>query len=93
MQWSTTSCSIPLVAAAAWSLRRLVPGRWWRPLRVGLVVTGTLCLVATPVVAGFGRDPCNPSLFPRDYAAGLVTAVAIVWLAVAARLAALTRRG
>ena len=49
--------------------------------------------MAAPVVAGFGRDSGNPSLFPRDYAAGLVTAVAIVWLAVAARLAVLTRRG
>jgi hypothetical protein len=84
---------VPLVAVTAWGLRRLVPGRWWGPVRVGLVVTGTLCLVAAPVVAGFGQDPGNPSLLPRDYPAGLVTAVAVVWLAVAAWLAAVTRRG
>ena len=82
---------IPLVAAVAWGLRRLLPGRWWGPVRAGLVVTGTLCLVAVPFVAGLGRDPGNPSLLPRDYAAGLVAAVAAVWLA-AAGLAALTRR-
>jgi hypothetical protein len=84
---------IPLVAVAAWGLGRLVPGRWWGPVRAGLVVTGALCLVAAPFLAGFGRDPGNPSLLPRDYAAGLVTAVAVVWLAVAAWLAAVTRRG
>lgn len=83
---------VPLVALAAWGLRRLVPDRWWGPVRAGLVVSGTLCLAAYPFVAGFGRDPRNPSLLPRDYGLGLAGALAVVWLGVAAWLVAVTRR-
>jgi hypothetical protein len=78
---------VPLVAVAAWALRRAVPDRWWGPVRAGLVVSGVLCLVAWPLVAGFGRDPRNPSLFPRDYGTGLAVALAATWLAVAAVVA------
>ena len=79
---------VPLVAGAAWALRRAVPDRWWGPVRAGLVVSGVLCLVGWPLVAGYGRDPRNPSLFPRDYGTGLAGALVATWLAVAATLAA-----
>ena len=79
---------VPLVAVTAWAVRRAVPDRWWGPVRAGLVVSGVLSLVAWPVVAGFGRDPRNPSLFPRDYGTGLAVALAATWLAVAAILVA-----
>jgi hypothetical protein len=47
--------------------------------------------VGWPLVRGFGDDPANPSLFPRNYGAGLLAALAVVWLAVAAA-GLLTRR-
>jgi hypothetical protein len=75
---------LPAVLAAGWALRRATPARLWAPVRAGLMTTGLLCLVGWPLVQGFGRDATNPSLFPRDYGAGLARAVAVVWLAVAA---------
>ena len=39
---------IPLVAVAAWGLRRVVPPRWWGPVRAALVTAAVLALVAVP---------------------------------------------
>jgi hypothetical protein len=75
---------LPLVALSAWALRRITPAGWWPAVRAGAITTGVLALVAWPVVGGYGRDPRNPSLFPRDYGLGLAVTVALVWLAVAA---------
>ena len=75
---------IPLVALVAWALRRVTPARWWPAVRAGAVTTGVLALVAWPLVLGYGRDPGNPSLFPRNYGLGLAVTLAVVWLAVAA---------
>jgi hypothetical protein len=85
---------VPLVGLAGWAARRVTPRRAWPAVRAGLVVTGALLLVGYPVVRGDGRDPGNPSLLPRDYAAGLGAAIAVVWSAVAAALIlAALRRG
>jgi hypothetical protein len=40
---------IPLVAVAAWGLRRVVPARWWGPVRAALVTATVLALVAVPL--------------------------------------------
>lgn len=85
---------VPLIGLAGGAARRVTPHPAWRAVRVGLVVTGALLLVGYPIVRGDGRDPGNPSLLPRDYAAGLAAAIAVVWLAVAAGLTvAALRRG
>lgn len=73
--------------------RRLTPDRWWPVVRGGLVASGVLVLVAWPFVRGYGRDPANPSLLPRDYGAGLVAALAVVWLVVAATTVVVVLRG
>jgi hypothetical protein len=74
---------VPVAAAIALLARRAVP-RWaWPAVRAGLAATGILALVGWPYVRGYGDDSTNPSLLPRDYGAGLLTAVGIVWLAVA----------
>ena len=72
------------VGAVAW---RVTPRAWWPTVRAALVVTGSLALVAWPFVQGYGDDPANPSLLPRDYAAGLAIAVGVVWALAAAHLA------
>jgi hypothetical protein len=71
---------IPAAAAVGWLLRRLMPAAAWPAVRGGLVTAGLLCLVAWPFVRRYGRDPTNPSLLPRDYGAGLLRAVVVVWL-------------
>ena len=78
---------LPIVLAAGWVARRRVPAGAWPAVRTGLIVSGVLALVAWPFVRGYGRSPSNPSLFPRNYATGLATALALVWLFVAAWVA------
>jgi len=77
---------IPAALAVAWLARRVIPRRAWPPVRAGLFATAVLVAVAWPIVRGFGDDPHNPSLFPRNYTGGLLAALALVWLVVAAWL-------
>jgi hypothetical protein len=74
---------VPLVLAVGWVAHRVVPVRAWPAVRAGLVVSGCLALVAWPFVRGYGRSAGNPSLFPRNYATGLVSALVVVWAVVA----------
>jgi hypothetical protein len=78
---------LPLAGAAAWALRRMIPAPAWPTVRAGALTIAVLTLVAWPFVRGYGRDPANPSLLPRDYATGLAVAVAVV-AAVTAAVAA-----
>jgi hypothetical protein len=78
---------VPAVIAIGAVARRLTPGPWWPTVRAALMVSGSLVLVAWPFVRGYGDDPANPSLLPRDHAAGLAIAVAVVWALAAAYLA------
>jgi len=83
---------LPLVAALAWALRRMVPAPAWPAVRGGAIVTGTLALVAWPYARGYGASPGNPSLLPRDYVLGpLLVGAAIV--VVTAVVAAVSLRG
>jgi predicted component of type VI protein secretion system len=56
-----------------------------RALRLTLVAMGT-AVVALPLALGRGRLADNPSALPRDYVGGLLTILALVWLAVAVTL-------
>ena len=84
---------VPLVVAGGWAARRFTPTRLWPMVRAGLGATGVLALVAWPYVRGYGQDPGNPSLLPRDYGAGLAAAIGLVWVAVTAWALAATVRG
>lgn len=74
---------VPVVLGIGWAGRRVVPPRLWPTVRAGLLVSGVLALMAWPFVRGYGVDPANPSLLPRDYGGGLAGAIGLVWLAVA----------
>jgi hypothetical protein len=74
---------VPVAAAVALVVRRYTPARAWPPVRSGLAATAMLALVGWPFVRGYGDDPTNPSLLPRNYGAGLAAAIGVVWLAVA----------
>jgi hypothetical protein len=75
---------VPGAVAVGAVARRFAPRSWWPTLRAALMVTGSLVLVAWPFVRGYGRDPANPSLLPRDYVGGLALAVAAGWVIAAA---------
>jgi len=74
---------VPVVLALGAALRCHVPALTWHPIRVALLTSAVLIAVGWPFVRGYGRDPNIPSLLPRDYRAGLLAAVALVWLAAA----------
>lgn len=75
---------VPLVAAVLLLARRLLPGTLWGPLAGGLVVLGSLTLLAVPVLGRFGASPDNPTLLDRPYLAGWAVVAAVVALGVLA---------
>ena len=60
----------PLVLLLGVLAARLLPDVARAPVVVGLVVLGTVTLVAVPVLGRFGASPGNPTLLDRDYVAG-----------------------
>jgi len=85
-----------LVAAIAlvvgFVVSRLAPRVSRGPLAVGLVVLGTITVVAVPFVGRFGALPDNPTLLPRDYTTGYVVIVALVVVGVVAGVVLRARR-
>jgi hypothetical protein len=77
---------VPLVAIVAWVAHRLIGARWWPALRWGLVTSAVVVAYALPSALGYGEDPTNPSLLPRNYALGAAAFVAGVWIVTLARL-------
>jgi hypothetical protein len=74
----------PLFAGIGLLVARWVPRPWRAAVLVGGTVTGVLVLLAVPLLwRPFGGSR-NPGLLDRDYPAGLLVAVAVVWVAVVA---------
>ena len=63
---------------------RLLPAVARPAAGAGLVVLGSLTLLAVPFLGGFGREnaPDNPTLLDRDYTAGYLVLVATVIIVV-----------
>jgi hypothetical protein len=82
---------LPLVIAVG-----AVAGRWpariATPVRVALVVSLSVTVVALPLVLGYGRAADNPSLLPRHYGAGLLEILAVVWVVTGVSVAVRARR-
>jgi hypothetical protein len=76
----------PLVFAAGWAVKRLVPQWSWPTVRNALFVSVVVSLFSYPFVRGFGRRPSNETVIPRNYAEGLVLVLAVVWMVAAAAL-------
>lgn len=81
----------PLTIAVVWLAARYLPSYARTPAMFGLLVSGSLTIVALSVVGRRGASPDNPSLLNRDYLAGWAIAMAITWSIVV--LTALLRRG
>jgi hypothetical protein len=71
--------AVPIVVIGGVGIGRVVPTRWRRYVSWASAVTILVTLVAVPFLTGFGRRPDNPSLLDRDYWAGYLTLVAIIW--------------
>jgi uncharacterized membrane protein YidH (DUF202 family) len=86
---------VPLTLATGWTATRLLTPDRRAPVAAGLVVLGTLTLVAVPVLGGWGANADNPTILDRDYTTGwsVVAAVILVVVLVSMLLARKTWRG
>jgi hypothetical protein len=82
----------PVVLAVVWAGARLLPAAARGPAAVGLLVLGSVTLVAVPVLGRFGEVPSDPTHLDRNYVAGwsavaglVVTGVVLAALAVGSR--------
>jgi hypothetical protein len=66
---------VPLTLGVCWLGARVLPAGRRAAVAVGLVVLGTLTLLAVPVLGGWGANRDNPTILGRDYSTG--------WLVVA----------
>jgi hypothetical protein len=72
----------PLCAAFGFAGRRLVRGRWWKPVTVAALCTAVLALLAIPVYTRPGAHADNMTVVDRNYPLGLWVSLAIVWACV-----------
>lgn len=74
----------PALVALCWVGARLLPAVARPAAAAGLVVLGSLTLLAVPFLGGFGRDnaPDNSTLLDRDYTAGFLVLVGVVLVGV-----------
>ena len=85
---------VPLTFGFCWVAMRVVPAGQRQPLAAGLLVLGSLTVLAIPVLGRFGERPDNPTLLDRDYTAGWLLVAGLTLVAVLAGLvmSARTRR-
>jgi hypothetical protein len=74
----------PFVGLVGLVISRLVGQHWRTPVRLGAAVSGVLTLLAVPAIWRTYAGQPNPGLDDRNYTAGLLIALAVVWLAVVA---------
>lgn len=79
---------MPIALAVGTLVGRFVPAGLRAVVAAAVYVSGVLVVVALPFVLGFGRTADEPSALPLNYARGLLVALAAVWLAALACLAA-----
>jgi hypothetical protein len=82
---------VPLTLGLGWVAARVVPPGWRSPLAVGLVVLGSVTLVAVPVLGGWGANTDNATILDRPYATGWFLVATLVLAGVVAG-AVLSRR-
>ena len=82
----------PVVLAVVWAGARVLPAAARAPAAVGLLVLGSVSLVAIPVLGRFGEVPSDPTQLDRNYLAGwsvvaglVLTGVVLATLAVRSR--------
>jgi hypothetical protein len=84
--------TLAVLAAGSLSLR-VLPEPAKAPAVVGMVVLGSLTLVALPVLGGFGARDDNPTLLDRPYLASWLALAAVITVVVAVASLRRSRRG
>lgn len=73
---------VPLTLLLGLVLIRLLPAYLRAPVVGGLVVLGTVTLMAVPVLGGWGANADNPTILDRNYTAGWLVVAGVTILAV-----------
>ena len=73
---------VPLTLLLGVALVRLLPANLRAPVVGGLVVLGTVTLMAVPVLGGWGANADNPTILDRNYTAGWLVVAGVTILAV-----------
>ena len=73
---------VPVTLLLGLALIRLLPANLRAPVVGGLVVLGTVTLMAVPVLGGWGANADNPTILDRNYTAGWLFVAGVTILAV-----------
>jgi hypothetical protein len=71
--------AVPIIVISGMAVWRFVPVGWRRYVAGAAALSVLLSLVALPFLTGLGRRPDNPSLLDRNYWAGYLTLIVLVW--------------
>ena len=74
---------VPIVLGVVWAIGRIASPSVRNPLRVGVLGSALIVAVAWPALRGYGHRPDNTTVHPLDYQSAVLTALAILWAAVA----------
>ncbi len=83
---------VPLTLAVCWLGARVLPTGGRAAVAAGLVVLGTLTLLAVPVLGGWGANSDNPTILGRDYSTGWLVVATLTVAGVLAGLVTSRRR-
>jgi hypothetical protein len=75
---------VPLTLLLGVVLVRLLLANRRAPVAGGLVVLGTVTLMAVPVLGGWGANADNPTILDRNYPAGWLVVAGVTILVIAA---------
>ena len=73
---------VPLTLLLGLALVRLLPTNLRAPVVGGLVVLGTVTLMAVPVLGGWGANADNPTILDRNYPVGWLVVAGVTMLVV-----------
>jgi len=74
----------PLVIAVVWAVGTVFPSGLRAPVRAGILGSALVVAIGWPALRGYGNRPDNRTIHPLDYSTAVLTAIALVWLLVAA---------
>ena len=73
---------VPLTLLLGLALVRLLPANLRAAVAGGLVVLGTVTLMAVPVLGGWGANADNPTILDRNYPSGWLVVAGVTTLVV-----------
>ena len=74
---------VPVIAVSGWMVTRVTPGWMRAPAQVGLVLGGTVLLVAWLPLRNTAAGTGNPTIQPLDYPVAVAVTLAVIGSAMA----------